>query len=148
MKPIQNFLKLSGSDRRILLYTYTLLTLIRVGLLLLPFERVWKGLVRLGQSVPSAEAVSKTQIQTLRQVLWAVNLSTRFTPGGAKCLVRALTTKVLLDQRRCPVDFKIGVAKTDAGALDAHAWIEFQGQVIIGQVNKLSEYTTMPSLPT
>ncbi len=131
-----------------LFYTYTLLTSIRISLLLLPFERVWKGLIRLGQAVPSVEAVPKTQLQTLRQVLWAVNLSTRFTPGGAKCLVRALTTKVLLDQRRCPIDFKIGVAKTDAGTLDAHAWIEFQGQVVIGQVSKLSEYTTMPSLPT
>jgi Transglutaminase-like superfamily len=145
---IVSFLRLKWSDRWMLLQTCTLLNLVRLGLWLLPFERLWKGLVNLGQLQLPSLASSQTELQRLRQVLWAVDVSTRFTPGGAKCLARALTAKVLLDQRHCPADFKIGVAKNDAGALDAHAWIEFQGIVVMGQVNKLSAYTPMPSLPT
>jgi hypothetical protein len=151
MKLILSFLKLNRGDRGILLRTYLLLTLVRLGLLLLPFERLWKGLVKLGKLPPSAAAVAKTKLKTeaqiVRQVVWAVNLSTRFSPGGAKCLARALTTKVLLDRRQCPSDFKIGVAKNELGELEAHAWIEFHNQVVMGQVSKLDQYTPMPSLP-
>jgi Transglutaminase-like superfamily len=151
MKPLLRFLKLNRSDRGTLLQTYLLLTLIRLGLLLLPFERLWKGLVKLGQPQPSTTVVLKTEVkneaQIVRQVIWAVNLSTRFSPGGAKCLARALTTKVLLDRRQCPCEFKIGVAKSEQGKLEAHAWIEVQNQVVMGQVNKLDQYTPMPSLP-
>lgn len=145
MKQIRSFLALNWSDRWMLLQTYILLTSIRLGLLLLPFERLWKGLIKLGQR--SCADPTKTVLQTLRQVLWAVNLSTRFTPGGAKCLARALTAKVLLDQRQCPIEFKIGVTKKD-GKLDAHAWLEFEGHVVMGQVEQLADYTAMPSLPT
>jgi Transglutaminase-like superfamily len=152
MKPILSFLKLNRSDRGLLLQTYLLLTLVRLGLLLLPFERLWKRLVKLGQLPPSAiEALktnSKTEGQIVRQAIWAVNLSARFSPGGAKCLARALTTKVLLDRQQCPSDFKIGVAKNELGELEAHAWIEVHGHVVMGQVSKLDQYTPMPSLPT
>lgn len=150
MKPLLRLLKLNRSDRCTLLQTYLLLTLVRLGLLLLPFERLWKGLVKLGQPQPSTTVVVtdvKTEAQTVRQVIWAVNLSARFSPGGPKCLARALTTKVLLDRRQCPCDFKIGVAKSEQGKLEAHAWIEVQNQVVMGQVNKLDQYTPMPSLP-
>jgi hypothetical protein len=155
MRLILSFLKLNYGDRSILLQSYLLLTLVRLGLWLLPFERLWKGLIKLGQlqiQPPIAILLkpalkTKTEAQTVRQVIWAVNLSARFTPGGAKCLARALTTKVLLDQQRCPSDFKIGVAKDERGELEAHAWIEVQKQVVMGQVNKLAQYTPMPSLP-
>jgi Transglutaminase-like superfamily len=151
MKPILSFLKLNRSDRGTLLLTYLLLTLVRLGLLLLPFERLWKGLVKLGQPQLSAATVLKTDVkteaQTVRQAIWAVNLSARFSPGGAKCLARALTTKVLLDRRQCSSNFKIGVAKNEQGQLEAHAWIEVQNQVVMGQVDKLDQYTPMPSLP-
>lgn len=147
MKPLRNFWKLSPPDRIILLQTYLLLTLIRLGLWLVPFERLWKLSLKLGQRPAKAVLPAKTDVQIVRQIVWAVNLSARFTPGGAKCLARALTTKVLLDQRRCPSLFKIGVAKDASGGLDAHAWIEFQGHVVMGQVSKLSEYTSLPPLP-
>ncbi len=151
MKPILSFLKLNHSDRGTFLQTYVLLTLVRLGLLLLPFERLWKGLIKLGQLSPAAvkalQTNSRTEGQIVRQVIWAVNSSARFSPGGAKCLARALTTKVLLDRRQCPSDFKIGVAKNDLGELEAHAWIEVHGHVVMGQVSKLDQYTPMPSLP-
>jgi hypothetical protein len=151
MKQILSFLKLNYGDRSTLLQAYLLLTLVRLGLWLLPFERLWRGLVKLGQLQPSAapalKTILKTEAQTVRQVIWAVNLSTRFSPGGAKCLARALTTKVLLDRRQCASDFKIGVAKNAQGELEAHAWIEIRNQVVMGQVNKLDQYTPMPSLP-
>jgi Transglutaminase-like superfamily len=151
MKRLLEFLRLAPQNRSLLLKTYFLLTCIRLGLWLLPFEKLWKILLRLGQLQPQdkfAAADSNKYMQAVQKVLWAVNLSCKFTPGGAKCLTRALTTKVLLDRWHCPSNFRIGVLKNSADQLEAHAWIEVQGIVVIGQLQNLAQYTPMPPLPT
>ncbi len=66
-------------------------------------------------------------------------------PGGAKCLARALTTQVLLNRQGYLPDLRIGVAKATAGQLEAHAWVEYQGRIVIGQLNDLSRYLPLPS---
>ncbi len=148
MKWVLKFLRLSGRDRSFLIKTYVLLTLVRLGLWLVPFEQLWKALIRLGryrtQQVPSPLGIGAI----VQRAIWAVNWSCRLTPGGAKCLVRALTAKVLLDRHQCPAEFKIGVAKNSAGQFEAHAWIEVEGRVVIGQLHNLEQFTPMPSLPT
>ena len=83
---------------------------------------------------------------TVRQVIWAVERSTSLMPWGAKCLAKALTTQVLLARRGCDCDFKIGVAKTEGDKLEAHAWIEKEGQVIMGRLPDLERFTPLPSL--
>jgi Transglutaminase-like superfamily len=125
-----------------------LLTLIRLGLWLVPFEQLWKALVRLGQYRTKASSFPLGIGPIVRRAIWAVNWSCKFTPGGAKCLARALTVKVLLDWNDCPADFKIGVAKNGDGKFEAHAWIEVEGTVVIGQLQNLEQFTPMPSLPT
>ncbi len=149
MKWVLKFLRLSGRDRSFLVKTYVLLTLVRLGLWLVPFEQLWKALIRLGRyrsrEAPSSPLGLGSVVQ---RAIWAVNWSCRLTPGGAKCLARALTAKVLLDWHQCPADFKIGVAKNDDGQFEAHAWIEVEGRVVIGQLHNLEQFTPMPSLPT
>jgi hypothetical protein len=149
MKWVLKFLRLSGRDRSFLVKTYVLLTLVRLGLWLLPFEQLWKALVRLGRYQNQPAPSSPLRIgPVVHRAIWAVNWSCKLTPGGAKCLARALTVKVLLDRNQCPADFKIGVAKNSNGKFEAHAWIEVEGTVIIGQLKNLEQFTPMPSLPT
>ncbi|NJM75618.1 MAG: lasso peptide biosynthesis B2 protein [Acaryochloridaceae cyanobacterium RU_4_10] len=146
MKWVLKFFRLSGRDRSFLIKTYVLLTLVRLGLWLFPFEKLWKALVRLGRYRNQNAPLRIGPI--VHRAIWAVNWSSKLTPGGAKCLARALTVKVLLDRNQCPADFKIGVAKNSAGKFEAHAWIEVEGTVIIGQLQNLEQFTPMPSLPT
>jgi Transglutaminase-like superfamily len=148
MKWVLKLIQLSGRDRLFLVKTYILLTLIRLGLWLVPFEQLWKALVRLGQYRTKASSFPLGIGPIVRRAIWAVNWSCKFTPGGAKCLARALTVKVLLDWNDCPADFKIGVAKNGDGKFEAHAWIEVEGTVVIGQLQNLEQFTPMPSLPT
>jgi Transglutaminase-like superfamily len=149
MKWVLKFLRLPGRDRLFLLKTYILLTLIRLGLWLVPFEQLWKALVRLGQyRTPKAFSSPVRIWAVVQRAIWAVNWSCKLTPGGAKCLARALTVKVLLDRNYCAADFKIGVAKNGDGKFEAHAWIEVEGTVVIGQLQNLEQFTPMPSLPT
>jgi hypothetical protein len=149
MQWVLKFAKLSWGDRAFLCKTYILLTLVRLGLWLLPFESLYKRLEQLGHISQSAHCLNApvNDQQLVQKIVWAVNVSCKLMPGTVKCLARALTTKVLLERRGCSCELKIGVAKNNAAQLEAHAWIEFQGYVIIGQLRDLDRFKPLPALP-
>jgi hypothetical protein len=124
------------------LVTFSLLTAIRLGLLLLPFRLLLQILERISQI--SAHVYRGTD--AIRKIVWTVEVSSRFMPRGVKCLARALTTKTLLNWHGYTPDLKIGVAKNDGGQLEAHAWIEYQGRVIIGNLRDLTRFIPLPSI--
>ncbi|MCU0565403.1 MAG: lasso peptide biosynthesis B2 protein [Oculatellaceae cyanobacterium Prado106] len=167
--------RMSWGDRRLFLTTFLLLLAIRVGLWLLPFRVLLKGLDRFSKvasrdadccPVNSSVHVDQTDSRLTRfpsdasmrsnpvaapqvsisQIIWGVNVSTRYMPGGAKCLARALTAKVMLNGQGYDPHLRIGVAKSPAGQLEAHAWLEDQGKVLIGNLPDLPRYVTLPSL--
>jgi hypothetical protein len=59
-----------------------------------------------------------------------------------------LATKVLLGQCGRAAQLRIGIARSGEGQLEAHAWIESEDKVVIGNVKDLSRYTALhlPSL--
>jgi hypothetical protein len=65
---------------------------------------------------------------------------------GVKCLARAFTTQVLLSWENQPSRLCIGVAKSESGKLDAHAWVECQGKIAIGNLADISRFTLLPPL--
>jgi len=112
-------------------------------MLLLPFRILLKILRKSNQVISQTQ---NTHQVDLGKIVWAVNIATRYTPGGAKCLARALTTQVLMNSYGDLVELRIGVAKGDGGKLEAHAWVEYQGRVAIGYLSDLSRYIPLPSL--
>lgn len=140
MKPLRNFLRLSPQQRGLFLKTFVLLTKVRLGLRFFSFQDLRQ---RLSQPTGLPQDVHGVK---LGQIIWAVNISSRYMPGGAKCLAKALTTQTLMQTYGYPPELKIGVAKSDAGAFQAHAWIEYQGNVVMGQLDDLDIYTPLPSL--
>ncbi|MBE9041279.1 lasso peptide biosynthesis B2 protein [Oscillatoriales cyanobacterium LEGE 11467] len=137
------FVRLGWRDRQLLVRTFALLGLVRLGLWLLPFLTLQGLLDRISRPSPSFE---KTNPRELDKIVWAVNQSSRYTPGGAKCLARALTTGTIMRRHGYSPQLKIGVAKGDRGQFEAHAWIEDRGRVVVGRLNDLSRFTPMPSL--
>ena len=57
----------------------------------------------------------------------------------------ALDTQVLLSRRGHPTLHHIGVAKGEEGCLEAHAWLESRGKVVIGG-SELERYTPLLAL--
>ncbi len=134
---------LGSQVRRLLVNTFVLLLLVRLGLWLLPFSTLQRIIAKISQQNPKSEQVKAISIE---QIIWAVNVSSRYMPGGVKCLARALTTQVFMGRYGYSSQLRIGVAKTEAGKLEAHAWVESQGRVIIGNLPDLSRFTPLPSL--
>ena len=66
----------------------------------------------------------------LRDLSVAIERASRYLPG-ATCLTRALALKWMLRRRGIPADVRLG-ARTEAGDLFAHAWVECQGIMLGG----------------
>lgn len=145
---LKSLAQMSGGDRLHLFSVFLLLLLIRIGLWLWPFRMVLKLVERLGKPLRGSRSDRPLPFapKPISHIVWMVNVSSRYTPGGAKCLARALTTQVLLNRQGYLPDLRIGVTKAAAGNLEAHAWVEYQGRVVMGQLNDLSRYLPLPSL--
>jgi len=134
-------LLLSPSERRVLLRAALLLGAVRLGLWLLPFstQRCW--LARLSRN-PACRSERDSSVPT--RLARAVAQAARLVPR-ATCLAQALTLQTLLARAGYPSQLHIGVGKTADGALQAHAWVKSQGQVLIGG-SGMGGYTTRLNL--
>jgi hypothetical protein len=129
MNKIQKFLFLNRTNRYLLIETFLLLNFVRVGFLFLKFPTIQQILTRFGQSRPDK---SKYPVISIERIVWCVEVSTQLSPGGAKCLARALTVHALMQRQGYAPKLQIGVLTRPPEKFEAHAWIEYQGKVVIG----------------
>lgn len=149
MKQLRKLLQLAPHHRLLLIQAALVLTLIRLGLWLLPFQVLCRLLAKFSvSSHASSHASGHASVSSIavEQVVWAVEVVSRYAFGGVKCLARALTVRVLLAQQSDVTQLRIGVLKNVEGKLEAHAWVEHQGRVVIGGLQNLSDFTTLPAL--
>jgi Transglutaminase-like superfamily len=76
------------------------------------------------------------------RIAWAIAAASSFVPGGSNCLLRALAAGIMLRQYGFDSALMIGVAKSPQGSLAAHAWLESEGQIVIGDF-ELDRYVTL-----
>ena len=62
----------------------------------------------------------------------AIEASGRRLGRLSTCLIRALVAEFVLDATDGPVSLSIGVRRTAAGTLEAHAWLSRKDCVLIG----------------
>ena len=136
---ILNFFKYSSADRRLLIKSGIYLWLVRLGLWLLPF----RTLRRLVAKMKAKSRVVEGDDITPKKTAWGVKMASRFVPDST-CLAQALTAQVLLGRLGQSCNVRIGVAKNEGGKLEAHAWLESKGQVIIGRTGDLSRFAQLP----
>jgi Transglutaminase-like superfamily len=133
MNGLQAFLRLSGSERRLLVRSALLLAAIRLGLWVLPFQTLLRVLGAVsnarvgsehsvredsgGKDSVSGDPVSEDLMgghfasgDSVARVGWAVTRASRWVPS-ATCLVQALAGQVLLRRRGHLASVRIGVAR-------------------------------------
>ena len=139
---IRVFWNLDGRERLLLVEALAIVVAVRLGLWLLSFQKL-RSLVRSAGRWPvhsrSANALS------VERIAWTVRAVSRFVPG-ATCLTQALAGQVLLARRSRPTRLHIGVAKGSEKKLSAHAWLECDGQIVLGDHGYLSAYAAFPTL--
>ncbi|MEH2349203.1 MAG: lasso peptide biosynthesis B2 protein [Nostoc sp.] len=142
MKRLSKFFKLDYQIKQLLITTFIVLTLVRLSLWLLSFKTLQQLLSSISNAKPKCQEKDHISID---KIIWAVEVSCYYMPGGAKCLARALTCQVFMSRHGYTSNLCIGVAKGEAGELKAHAWLENQGKVVIGDVANLSNFSQLAS---
>lgn len=143
MNRVRKFLRLTPLERSLLVKAAFLLAAIRIGFAVLSFERLRRSLRRLEKprQHPTAE-----DPQLPEKITRAVTVASRYIPGANTCLIQALAAKVFLARADIPAKLHIGVARGDEGDLKAHAWIEYNGNVVLGELEDLSTFTPLPPI--
>jgi hypothetical protein len=137
---VRKLLRLSAEDRSLLTSSVLLVGAARLALWVLPFNLVRRALTRRARRslVPYPTA----------KIGWAISVAKEFIPRG-NCLPQALAAESLLLRSGHPVELRIGVVKTAQGLLEAHAWVESGGRLVVGDLAQgLSTYSPLPPLPS
>ena len=121
-------LRLSGEDRGLVLRAVLLVGAIRLGLAVLSFRTLQQALARLAQPLSNPQG---SRVGSTDRLLWAIRRASLCVPG-ASCLTQALAAQVLLARHGHQADLRIGVARDLERRLQAHAWLEQGGRVLLG----------------
>jgi hypothetical protein len=116
---------LPGTPRLLLLQTYLLLLIIRLGLLCFGFGKVYKFITQVKAqnrywSIPEME-------EKIEQVNSVVSIASQYHFCRIQCLERSFALYYLLKREGIPVNLCIGVA---CFPLAFHCWIEYEGMVV------------------
>ena len=144
LSPYRRLASLDRSRRRIFVEAATLTTLVWAGLRMMPFLRLERWLDRLA-APPIATGREPDLSRQIAEVNWAETaVANRFMP--ATCLVQALAGSVMLRRRGIACELRIGVrhrATAGPAPIEAHAWLECEGRVAVGNIESLPELTIM-----
>ena len=144
---------LAAWEQRILFQLLILLPIIGAALRVLDVKRTCRLLARgipkqRAVMTPTSEAEVASKIEHAHRIAHLVSIAARHGPYRATCLRRSLALWWLLRRRGIPAEIRIGVRK-DQGKLDAHAWVEHNGQALNEIQGVTARYTPfMDSLPT
>jgi hypothetical protein len=131
--------------RRLLVEAVASITVVRVGLRVLPFLKLQRVLDRVA-ALPIVRQRGPTASDVVPSVKWAMTAASARLP--ATCLIQALATGVMLRRRGLACRLRLGVRTREGEGgtrLEAHAWVECDGRIAIGDVAHLSELAVMPS---
>lgn len=139
MRQLRKFLQLTWTERRILFQAWLLLWIVRLGLWIAPFARM-RALVERWSQPPKHRA--RPSNITADRIAWLIEVASRYVLRGRHCLTRALAAEILLSRRLLPVKLHFGAFKDEQDKIQAHAWVESNGTVVIGG-EELDRYTIL-----
>jgi hypothetical protein len=143
MNLLGRFLRLPRYDQVLLLRAASLIIFTRIGLRLSNVQTM--GRLLGGHNKHFSQARRMDEKHSVR-IIWAVEVTGHYLLVDKRCLTQALVAQRLLREARDPSTLRIGFCRIANGQVDAHAWLEDQGKVLIGYLDDLDEYVPVPSL--
>ena len=135
------FWRLEASRRRLAFEAGALLVLVHIGLRLCSYTRLHRALCVLASRRAIGSSASPAGHT---DVAWAVTAAGRRLPLKTTCLVEALVTDAMLRGRHHASQVRFGVRLGEhQPQLDAHAWVECEGDLVIGMLDDLNDYTPL-----
>lgn len=139
---LQKLRRLSPREHSFLIRAWCALLGIDIALRCLPFTYI-ASFCRCLRTTGNDE--NKTSLPTITQLAWLVTVAGRYSPLGTSCLKEALVLSWLMSRRGMATTLRIGVTRCH-GNLDAHAWLEHNGRIILGEADA-DAYAPLSPLP-
>lgn len=143
MERLHKFIDLSWKDRLYVVRVAVLVGVIRIGLAVFSFTTLQRLLDR--SSVNQTSSGPDVTREFVDRIVWAVRAVARNSLGDKPCLVQALATKWLLARAGSESTLRIGVRKSADNELLAHAWLEHDGEIVIGGRSSTYRYVSFDS---
>lgn len=137
MKIIYKLVQLQRLDKIILIKAIFLTWLVRIILWIFPFSVLRKLISNISKKKRKLNSIS------LEKLVWALNVASKYSPKST-CLTRSIAGYILFLTHGYQTEIKIGVCKNDKGNIEAHAWLENNENVVIGESK--NNYATILSL--
>lgn len=136
---LRKFRDASGAERRAIVLASLLLLGTRAALLLLPLRTVLSLARR-----PLGPAEGAPAADRLERLVWAVEvMGNRLFPANP-CLTQAVLVQAVFRRAGRPAELRIGVKRDEPSRLEAHAWVECEGAIVIGAAEAASGYVPLP----
>ena len=127
MNKLRKLQNLSWRERLLLVQAWLLLPVIVLILRWFGLRGCQRVLARFAGSPTEPEHRPAAQLESCVTAGFLVRVAARYSLLSATCLPQSLTLWWLLQRQGVVADLRIGV-RTEAGGLDAHAWVEYQGR--------------------
>lgn len=114
---------------------------VRLALWLLPSATLLRFVRRRVDACTSTAPCSSVAVG---RIAWAVRAAGRRVPAST-CLVEALAVQLLLARFGHRSELKLGVARDASQKFIAHAWVEWNGRIVVG-ARRGMRYTGLPDL--
>ncbi|MBS1911969.1 MAG: lasso peptide biosynthesis B2 protein [Bacteroidetes bacterium] len=135
---LRKYFRLPARERVLLLRALWRLGAARTGLTLFRFPLLDRWFAAAGAGSRSGERVS------VERIAWSIQVAARYIPRST-CLVQALAARSLMARYGYRSELRIGVNRDSRGAFEAHAWLEYNGKAVIGELESAS-FTPLPPL--
>ena len=129
MTRARKYFALARAERRLFHEAFALVVAIRLATWAVPFAKTREFADRIAKRSPSHDSESRPAHE---RIAYFVRAAGNAFPGGHNCLVQALAAEVMLRRRGYPAELRIGVANPAQQGFKAHAWLESEGRVVIG----------------
>ena len=129
---------LSKSDRALVIRAMFLLPIVATSLKTVGLRRTQSWLTRnsLGSTVPPTEQTRAN----VRRATQMVAVACRRYPLRSSCLPRTIVLWSLLRRGGIAADVRIGARSNSQGEFQAHAWLEWNGEVLNDAADVGSQY--------
>ncbi|MBE2262957.1 MAG: lasso peptide biosynthesis B2 protein [Burkholderiaceae bacterium] len=128
---------------RYCLLSLLLLPLIDVSLRRSGLASTRRRLKRFSRSIALPSEVGKERASLAPRIARAVSIAGRRSLWPTSCLRQALLLQVLLARQGMDSQLRIGVRNSPDEGFGAHAWVERDGQVLIGGEHASQQYAAL-----
>jgi transglutaminase superfamily protein len=123
---LTRWVRLGRQRQWLLIEALAAVALASAAVQLLPFRRSIRLGARRLASTPTASA------SRIAEVRWAVEAAARRSPWRALCIEKGLAAQWMLRRRGVDAVLHYGIAREEAGELQAHVWVAADDAIVVG----------------